>query len=268
MLAFIAHKIIKLFQMDVKSQQKYTKELIQKFKMNDCKPMPTPMHLSVGLGMIRSLLYLATSRPNIMFNICLCARFQCDPKESHLKFAKQIFRYLVGSTNLSLFYERNNSFRLTRFYDVDYVGDKIERNSTSRGCHFLGNYYLMSWSSKKQNSIALSTIEVEYISAVICCSQLLWMKYQLKDYSSLKSNILIFCDNTSAINLSKYPIQHSKAMHIEIRYHFICDHVQKRVFNITFIDTNYKWDDIFTKALAEECFNFIKEHLNLKCLLD
>ena len=84
---------------------------------------------------------------------------------------------------------------------------------------------LISWANKKQNSIALSTAEAEYVSAASCCSQLLWVKYQLEDYSRFEQNIPVFCDNTSAINLTKNPIQHSKAKHIEIRYHFIRDYV-------------------------------------------
>ncbi len=146
-------------------QQKYIKELLKKFKMNDAKPMKTPMHASESLnkdesgkpvdqtiyrGMIGSLLYLTSSRPDIMHSVCLCARFQSDPRESHLKAVKRIFRYLVGSTNLSLFYKKNQDFRL--------AGDRVERKSTSGGCHFLRSS-LISWANKKQNSIALSTAE-------------------------------------------------------------------------------------------------------------
>ena len=176
--------------------------------------------------MIGSLLYLTSSRPDIMHSVCLCARFQSDPRESHLKAVKRIFRYLVGSTNLSLFYKKNQDFRLVGYCDADYAGDRVERKSTSGGCHFLGSS-LISWASKKQNSIALSTAEAEYMSAASCCSQLLWVKYQLEDYSSFEQNIPVFCDNTSAINLTKNSIQHSKAKHI-ILFVIMC----KKVFLI------------------------------------
>ena len=263
-------------------QQKYTKELLKKFKMNDAKPMKTPMHASESLnkdesgkpvdqtiyrGMIGSLLYLTSSRPDIMHSVCLCARFQSDPRESHLKAVKRIFRYLVGSTNLSLFYKKNQDFRLVGYCDADYAGDRVERKSTSGGCHFLGSS-LISWASKKQNSIALSTAEAEYMSAASCCSQLLWVKYQLEDYSSFEQNIPVFCDNTSAINLTKNPIQHSKAKHIEIRYHFIRDYVQKGVFDVKFVNTDHQWADIFTKALPEERLNFIIRNLGMVELSD
>ena len=166
-------------------QQKYTKELLKKFKMDNSKPMKTLMHSSgaslckdesgkpvdntVYRGMIGSLLYLTASRPDIMCSIYLCARFQSDPRDSHLQVVKRILRYLVGTTNLSLFYKKNQDFRLSGFCDADYAGDRVERKSTSGGCHFLGSS-LTSWASKKKNSISLSTTEAEYVSAVSCCS--------------------------------------------------------------------------------------------------
>nr|KYP41820.1 Copia protein [Cajanus cajan] len=224
-------------------------------------------------GMIGSLLYLTASKPDIMFNVCLYARCQFDPKKSHPKAVKRVFRYLAGPTNLGMFYEKHNNFTLAGFFDIDYVGDRGERKSTNGGSpwmvlhHFLENC-LISWTSNKQNSIALSTTEAEYILTVGCFSQLLWIKYQLEDYSSLESNIPIFCDNTSAINLSKNPIQHSKAKNIEKRYHFIHDYVQKGIFDIKFIDTNHQWGDIFTKTLAKEWFTFLRNHLRLKSILE
>ena len=106
------------------------------------------------------------------------------------------------------------------------------------------------------------------MSTAGCCSQLLWVKYQLEDYSNIENNIPVYCDNTSAINLSKNPMQHSKAKHIKIRYHFICDYVQKCVFDIKLVDIDHQWVDIFTKPLFEECFIYIREHLNMTTLLD
>jgi len=128
--------------------------------------------------MIGSLLYLTASRPNILFSVCLCARFQSDPRESHLTTVKRIFRYLKGTTNLGLLYRKslNYNYKLIGFCDADYAGDRIERKSTSGNCHFLGEN-LISWASKRQATIAMSTAEAEYISAASCCTQLLWMKH-------------------------------------------------------------------------------------------
>ena len=131
--------------------------------------------------MIGSLLYLTASRPDIMFSVCLCARFQSSPKESHLIAVKRILRYLRGSPNLGLWYPRNNSFDLIGFSDADYAGSKIDRKSTSGTCQFLGPC-LVSWSSRKQNSVAISTTEAEYVAAGSCCAQILWMRQTLKDF--------------------------------------------------------------------------------------
>ena len=177
-------------------------------------------------SMIGSLLYLTASRPDILFSLCLCARFQSDPRESHLTTVKQILRYLKGTTNLGLCYRRSKQFKLVGYCDADFAGDKIERKSTSGSFQFLGDN-LISWYSKKQATITLSTIEAEYIFAAGCSTQMIWMKSQLEDYHLYESNIPIFYDNTSSICLSKNPILHSKAKHIEIKHHFIMDYIQK-----------------------------------------
>ncbi|XP_057418702.1 uncharacterized mitochondrial protein AtMg00810-like [Lotus japonicus] len=122
-------------------------------------------------GMIGSLLYLTSSRPDIMYIVCLCARFQVNPQQSHLSVVKRIFRYLIGIANLGLLYEKVSDFRLKGFCDADYVGDRIERKSTSGGCHFLGNC-LVSWTSRRQSTISLSIAEAEHVAASSCCINL------------------------------------------------------------------------------------------------
>ncbi|GAU41423.1 hypothetical protein TSUD_26030 [Trifolium subterraneum] len=179
------------------SQEKYVNDLLKKYKMNEAKIMSTPMHPSTSLdkdekgkdvsekeyrGMIGSLLYLTASRPDIVFAVGLCARFQTSPKESHLIAVKRIFRYLVGNPDVGLWYKKGSHFDLQAYCDADYAGDKIERKSTSGACQFLGEA-LVSWCCRKQNTIALSTTEAEYVAASNCCSQVIWIKNQLEDFS-------------------------------------------------------------------------------------
>ena len=154
-------------------QTKYTKELLKKFKLEDCKVMNTPMHPTCTLnkentgskvdqklyrGMIDSLLYLTASRLDILYSVCLCARFQSDPRESHLTSIKRIFRYLKGTKNLGLLYRKSLDYKLIGFCDADYAGDRIEKKSTSGNCQFLGEN-LISWASDRQATIAMSTTE-------------------------------------------------------------------------------------------------------------
>src|SRR4051812_6549427 len=144
-------------------QTKYVKELLKKFKLSESKEAKTPMHHTCILGedevskkvdqklyrgMIGSLLYLTVSRPDILFSVCLCARFQSDPRESHLTAVKRILRYLKGTTNVGLVYRRSEDYNLVGYCDADYAGDRVERKSTSGIYQFLGSH-LISWYSKK-----------------------------------------------------------------------------------------------------------------------
>ena len=212
--------------------------------------------------MIGSLLYLTASRPDIMFSVCLCARFQSCPRESHLSAVKRIFKYLAGTIEIGLWYPKFTSFDLIGYSDADFAGCKVDRKSTSGTCHFLGNS-LISWHSKKQNSVALSTAEAEYVAAGSCCTQILWMKQTLEDYDLRYDHIPIRCDNTSAINLTKNPIQHSRTKHIEIRHHFIRDHVLNNDICLEFVDTNNQIADIFTKPLSEDRFCTLRRELGM-----
>jgi hypothetical protein len=183
--------------------------------MDNSKEMGTPMSTSYYLdkdengkpvdvskyrGMIGSLLYLTASRPDIMFSVCMCARYQA--KESHLSAVKRIMTYLLGTYIMGLWYPKGASCSLIDYSDSDFARCKMDRKSTSRTCHFLGNS-LISWHSKKQVSVALSTTEAKYVAAGSCCAQILWLKQQLQDYGIQLHHIPLKCDNTSAINLTE-----------------------------------------------------------------
>jgi hypothetical protein len=259
------------------NQAKYTRDLLKKFGMDSASPMKTPMSPATKLdkdeqgksveitlyrGMIGSLLYLTASRPDIMFATCLCARFQADPKESHITAVKRIFRYLKGTINLGIWYPKQGSFDLAGYSDADFAGCRIDRKSTSGTCQFLGGR-LVSWFSKKQNSVSTSTAEAEYISAGSCCAQILWMKYQLADYGFEFKAIPIYCDNTSAVAITYNPVLHSRTKHIDIRHHFIRDHVQQGDIEIHYIPTEQQLADVFTKALDETRFNMLISELGM-----
>ncbi|XP_052623815.1 uncharacterized mitochondrial protein AtMg00810-like [Lactuca sativa] len=144
-------------------------------------PSGVPVDEKKYRGMIVSLLYLTASRLDIIFSTCLCAIFQVNPKMVHLLVVKQIFRYLKGTKSLGIWYPTNESFLLQAYSDSNYGGLQLDRKITSGRCQFIGGR-LISWSSKKQNCIALSTAEAEYIAAASYTSQVLWMKSQLLDY--------------------------------------------------------------------------------------
>lgn len=259
------------------NQAKYCKELIKKFGMENAKEISTPMGTGCYLdkdeggkpidpskyrGIIRSLLYLTASRPDIMFSVCMCGRFQSNPKESHFIAVKRILRYLIGTPNTGLWYPKGAISGLVGYSDSDFTGCKLDRKSTSGTCHIFENS-LISWNSKKQVSVALSTVEAEYIAAGSCCAQILWMKQQLLDYGLKLNKTPIRCDNTSAINLTKNPIQHSRTKHIDIRHHFLRDHVEKGDCVFEFVETTNQLADIFTKTLPKESFFRIRSELGI-----
>jgi len=233
------------------SQTKYCKEILNKFEMENYKEASTAMstsyYMDVDLagtivdqtkfrGLIGSLLYLTTSRPDIMFVVCPCARFQSNSKESHFKAAKQILKYLKGTISVGLWYPSHSLIHLFGYYDSDFADCKLDRKSTSGTCHLIG-LSLTSWHSKKQSCVTLSTAKAEYIATGSCCDQILWIKQQLEDFGLKVNNVPLLCDNTSTINLTKNQIQHSRTKHIEIRHHFIGDHVSNEDCEIKFIGT-------------------------------
>nr|GEX24180.1 copia protein [Tanacetum cinerariifolium] len=201
-------------------------------------------------------MYLTSSRPDIIHATCLCARYQAKPTEKHLKEVKRIFCYRQGTVNTGLWYTKDSGFELTGFLDADYAGCKDTFKSTSGGAQFLGEK-LVSWSLKKQDCMALSTTEAEYVSLSACCAQVLWMRTQLTDYGFHFNKIPIYYDSKSAIAISCNPIQHSRTKHIAVCYHFIKKHVEKGTIELYFVKTDYQLADLFTKALPTDCFNYL-----------
>nr|GFC15287.1 uncharacterized mitochondrial protein AtMg00810-like [Tanacetum cinerariifolium] len=131
--------------------------------------------------MIGSLMYLTSSRLDIMFAVCACARYQVTPKECHLHAVKRIFRYLKVHPKLGLWYPKASPFDLVAYSDSDYGGASQDRKSTIGGSQFLGRR-LISWKCKKQTIVATSTTKAEYVAAASCCGQVLWIQNQLLDY--------------------------------------------------------------------------------------
>ncbi|GJZ40583.1 putative ribonuclease H-like domain-containing protein [Tanacetum coccineum] len=253
------------------SQDKYVKDILNKFDFRTIKPASTPIEAHKSLGkdeegedvdvhlyrsMIGCLMYLTASRPDIMFAVCLCARFQVTPKVSHLHAVKRIFRYLKHQPNLGLWYPKDSPFHLEAFSDSDYAGDNHDRRSTSGGCQYLGRR-LVSWQCKKQTIVAISSTEAEYVAAASCCAQVLWMQNQLLDYGFNFMNTEIHIDNESTICIVKNPVFHSKTKHIQIRHHFIRDCYEQRLINVVKVHTEYKEVRLITKGFDLARFNFL-----------
>ncbi|GJV08517.1 retrovirus-related pol polyprotein from transposon TNT 1-94 [Tanacetum coccineum] len=213
------------------NQAKYTLEILKKHGMEKGQSIGTPMATKPKLdadlsgepvdqtdyrSKIGSLMYLTSSRPDIVQAVCYCARYQARPTEKHLKEVKRIFRYLRGTIHMGLWYPKGSGFELTAFSDADHAGCLDTRKSTSGGIQFLGDK-LVSWMSKKQDCTAMSSAEAEYVALSASCAQVMWMRTQLQDYGFNYNKIPLYCDSQSAIAISCNPVQHSRTKHIHTR---------------------------------------------------
>ncbi|GJX38250.1 putative ribonuclease H-like domain-containing protein [Tanacetum coccineum] len=259
------------------SQDKYVADILKKFDFCSIKTATTPIasnkplvkdedgayvDVHVYKSMIGSLMYLNASRPNIMFAVCACARFQVTLKASHLNAVKRIFRYLKHQPKLGLWYPRDSPFELEAFLDSDYGGASLDRKSTTGGCQFLGRR-LISWQCKKQTIVANSTTEAEYVAAANCCGQVLWIQNQMMDYGFNFMNTKIHIDNESTICIVKNRVYHSRTKHIKIRHHFKRDCYEKRLKDVIKIHTNDDVADLLTKGFDVTRFNFLVVNIGM-----
>ncbi|GKF18228.1 hypothetical protein Tco_0063146 [Tanacetum coccineum] len=175
---------------------------------------------------------------------------------------------------MGLWYPKDTGFELTAFSDSDYAGCLNSRKSTSGGIQFLGGiqslvsegHRLVRWSSKKQDCTSMSSTEAEYVSLSACCAQVLWLRTQLTDYGFYFDKIPMYYDSKTAIAISCNPVQHSHTKHIDVRYHFIKEHVEKGIVELFFVGTEYQLADMFTKALSEDRFKYLVRRLGMRCL--
>ncbi|GKB04493.1 copia protein [Tanacetum coccineum] len=265
LLAYACAHGFKIFQMDVKSAflNGFINEEVYVAQPPGFVDFEKPNHIFK----LKKALYGLKQAPkacrsDIMFSVCLCARFQEAPKTSNLEAVKRIFRYIKGTSHLGLWYPKGTGLETIVYADSDHAGDYVDRKSTSGVCTFMG-CCLTSWFSKKQTALAISTTEAKYVSAKTACQQALWMKQALVDYDIKLDDILVLCDNKGAIDLSKNLVLHSHSKHIEIRHHFLRDNVQKGNITIEKVASEDNIADILNKLVKRESFNLLRLGLGL-----
>jgi hypothetical protein len=260
------------------SQGKYTMEILKKFKMTDCKSMPTPMVMDLKKmsdtdsgdvdphlyrQLIGSLMYLVNTRPDIFYAVNVLSQFMSQPKQTHWIAAKHVLRYLQGTIGYGLRYAANVDLSLEGYADADWAGSAVDRKSTSGCCFTLGST-MVSWCSRKQSSVALSTTEAEYIALSVAVREAVWLHKLLTDlFDHEMDPTTIHCDNQSCVKLSENPVFHDKSKHIEIKYHYIRDMVQRKTIHVQYLSTHEQIADIFTKPLAKTKFEYFRERLGL-----
>ncbi|KAI3474406.1 hypothetical protein Pfo_029267 [Paulownia fortunei] len=243
------------------SQKKYVQEILDRFHMKDCNPVSIPTETGMKLvrnpegGKIDSTLY-----KQIVGSLI---RYMAFPKEMHLLAAKRIFRYLQGTSNYGIMYKKGERSDLFGFTDSDYARDPDDRKNTS-GYVFMMGSGAVSWSSKKQSIVTLSTTEAEFIAAAACACQAIWLRKILKEVNfKQEAPTLIYCDNSSTIKLSKNPVLHGRSKHIDVRYHFLRDLTKDKMIDLVYCRSEDQVADIFTKSLKLDAFQKLRRLLGV-----
>ncbi|CAL2229802.1 unnamed protein product [Prunus armeniaca] len=260
-------------------QRKYGQKLVEKFGLKDCKIVATPLAMNERLSkndgseaadegeyrqIVGSLLYLTATRPDIMFAPSLLARFMHNPTKKHMGTAKRVLRYIQGTIDFGIVFEKGKETTLIGYCDSDWAGSEDDMRSTS-GYAFTLGFGVFSWASIKQNTVALSTAEVEYVSAAEATSQAKWLRFVLEDFGEEQiEGTQILCDNTSAIAMAKNPVFHQKSRHINRKFHFIREAIQAKEIELVYCRTEEQIADILTKALPKDRFAYLMELLGVK----
>lgn len=257
------------------SQKKYIEDLIAKFNMEDAKTVSTPMETNTRITkessprsederaemknrpyreLVDGLIYLANAtRPDIAFAASTLNRFCTDPGELHWALAKRVLRYLKGTSHYSIKYIKSQN-ALTAYTDSDWAGDVDDRKSCTGNVIMLANGPV-SWKSKKQASVVLSTMEAEYAALAEISREIIYVK-RLLTYMGfekfVKNPINVYCDNQSAIELSKNAVFHKRSKHIDISFHITRELVEKKMITIHYLRTESMIADILTKSLSKD----------------
>ncbi|WJX12170.1 hypothetical protein P8452_02697 [Trifolium repens] len=262
-------------------QAKYATEILRKFEMLDCNSSVTPADTRAKIEedtgsdavdstmfrqLISSLRYLCQTRPDISYAVGYVSRFMSKPLKCHLLAAKRILRYINGTIHYGVVFpysKDNGKLELSGFSDADWCGDKVDRRSTS-GYLFKFQNAPVSWCSKKQSVIALSSCEAEYVAGSLAACQANWLQSLLSEINIIAdTTVVLKIDNKSAINLAKNPVSHGKSKHIETRFHFLRDQVTKGKLKLEYCSTDNQQADILTKAVKRDQFLKLRREMGV-----
>lgn len=259
-------------------QEKYAKEVLKKFNMEECHPTATPMNQKEKFckedgaekideklyrSLIGCLMYLTSTRPDIMHSVSLLSRYMHCPSEIHFQAAKRILRYVRGTTDYGIRYRQVKSFSFHGYSDSDWAGCVDDMRSTSGYCFTLGSG-VFSWCSKKQEIIAQSTAEAEYVAAAAAVNQTLWIRKIMADlHMEQHGSTQILVDNQAAIAISNDPVFHGKTKHFKIKLYFLREVQREGEVKLIYCKTENQVADILTKALPKSRFEFLRQKLGV-----
>ncbi|KAM1256948.1 hypothetical protein EV1_030743 [Malus domestica] len=260
-------------------QQKYSKDLLKKFGMLECKPTLTPMEPNAKMcahegkdledatmyrQLVGSLIYLTLTRPDISYAVGVMSRYMQNPKKPHLEAVRRILRYVKSTIDYGLLYKKGEDCKLVGYCDADYAGDHDTRRSTTGYVFKLGSGTI-SWCSKRQPTVSLSTTEAEYRAAAMAAQENAWLVQLMSDlHQPVDYSVPLYCDNQSAIRLAENPVFHARTKHVEVHYHFIREKVLQEDIEIRQINTDDQIADLFTKGLSTGKFEKFRRQLSME----
>lgn len=259
------------------TQKKYVLDILARFNMTNSKISKTPMEQNLRFPkseedtpvdaqmfqrMVGSLIYLTITRPDICYVVNIISQHMHNPRECHLTAAKRILCYLNGTANLGIQYDVCTDLSLYGYTDADWAGDSESRKSTSGYCFHIGSGAI-SWSCKKQPTVALSSTEAEYRGLTNAACESTWLQHFFSDFGFRFPCATIYCDNQSAIKLSKNPVFHARTKHIEVHYHFVREKINEGNIKVEYCNTDMQVADVMTKPLGVEKFVFCRAKLGV-----
>lgn len=258
--------------------RKYAKEILKKFQKENCKPMSTPMFQKLKLckedgakkvdetnyrSLVGCLMYLTATRPAILQVVSVFSRFLHCASELYLQAAKRVLRYINGTLGYGIWFKHNQEFSLHGFSDSDWGGSIDDMKSTSGYCFTLGSG-IFSWASEKQDIVAQSTAEAEFIAAAVAVNQALWLRKILADLQLVQMNSTkVFVDNQAAIAISNNSIFHGKTKHFNVKLYFLGEVQKEGEVSLQYCKTEEQLADIFMKALPKGKFENSREKLGV-----
>jgi len=260
------------------SQKKYVVDILKRFKLESCKEVATPLaqnekiskndgeqleEPSAYRSLVGSLLYLTATKPDLMFPAGLLSRFMSSPSNVHMGVAKRVLKYIRGTADLGILYSKSRGVKLSGYADSDWAGSVDDMKSTSGYVFTIGSGAIC-WNAKKQEVVAQSTAEAEYISPAAAANQAIWLNKLLADLGQGQSSPTeLYCDNKSTIAIAQNPVQHGRTKHINVKFHSIREVEKNLLVKLHYCPTEIQLADIMTKALPKARLEFLRMKLGL-----